>query len=180
MSRLDSEAFGPLLHGTARAWRLKLDARLKPMGLSQAKWRTLLHLSLADATLTQAEVASRLGIEEPTLVNLLHRLEKDGWVTRRNASHDRRCKTVHLGKRAYGIISQINAAAAKLRKELLADIPVSELQTCMRVIAQIRDKAERDDRVSGRKTGRPERNGPNGDGHGHPAIKLRASRRVAR
>ena len=43
----DWETIGPLLHGTARAWRQKLDERLKPMGLSQAKWRTLLHLSLA-------------------------------------------------------------------------------------------------------------------------------------
>jgi MarR family transcriptional regulator for hemolysin len=40
-----TEIFGQLLHGTARAWRQKLDERLKPMGLSQAKWRTLMHLS---------------------------------------------------------------------------------------------------------------------------------------
>src|SRR5438876_168032 len=43
----DDETFGQLLHGTARAWRQKLDERLKPMGLSQAKWRTLMHLSIA-------------------------------------------------------------------------------------------------------------------------------------
>ncbi len=96
MPKLDEEAFGPLLHGTARAWRLKLDERLKPMGLSQAKWRTLLHLSVASETLTQAEIAARLGIEEPSLVTLLHRLENEGWVRRRNAPHDRRCKTVQL------------------------------------------------------------------------------------
>src|ERR1051325_9021679 len=94
-----SERLGPLLHGAARAWRLKLDQRLKPMGLSQAKWRTLLHLSLAENTLTQSEIAARLGIEEPTLVNLLHRLEQAGWVSRKTAPHDRRCKTVHLGSR---------------------------------------------------------------------------------
>src|SRR5256885_17000701 len=98
-----SERFGPLLHGVARAWRLKLDQRLKPMGLSQAKWRTLLHLSRSETVLTQAEIAARLGIEEPTLVNLLHRLEKSGWVFRRTAKHDRRCKTVHLGQRAAGV-----------------------------------------------------------------------------
>src|SRR4030088_1758816 len=137
MPNVDSEPFGLLLHGTARAWRLKLDGRLKPMGLSQAKWRTLLHLSIASAPLTQAEIASRLGIEEPTLVTLLHRLEKGGWVARRNASHDRRCKTVHLGKRAHRVIAQINAAAARLRHELLADISRSELQTCMRVLSRI-------------------------------------------
>ena len=69
-----TETFGLLLHGTARAWRQKLDQRLKPMGLSQAKWRTLMHLSLAGDALTQAEIAARLGVEEPSVVTLLHRL----------------------------------------------------------------------------------------------------------
>jgi MarR family transcriptional regulator, transcriptional regulator for hemolysin len=147
----DLEAFGPLLHGTARAWRLKLDERLKPMGLSQAKWRTLLHLSVAPGPMTQSEIAARLGIEEPTLVTLLHRLEDDGWVTRKNAAHDRRCKTVHLAQRAQRVITQISAEAFKLRHELLDDIPVSELRTCMRVLTKICQKAERRNGTSQRK-----------------------------
>jgi MarR family transcriptional regulator for hemolysin len=173
MPNVDSEPFGLLLHGTARAWRLKLDGRLKPMGLSQAKWRTLLHLSIASGPLTQAEVASRLGIEEPTLVTLLHRLERGGWVTRRNASHDRRCKTVHLGKRAHQVITRINAAAAKLRHELLDDIPPSQLLICMRVLGAIRDKAERED--GGRGRVRAARNGHTRNGHA--IMKSRAPRR---
>ena len=142
MPALDSETFGPILHGAARAWRLKLDERLKPMGLSQAKWRTLLHLSIAEAPLTQSEIAARLGVEEPTLASLLHRLEKSGWVVRRDAEHDRRCKTVHLGKRALGVISQINATAANLRHELLEDISSAELRTCIRVLERVKNKAE--------------------------------------
>src|SRR5437899_8955560 len=117
MPKIDPETIGPLLHGTARAWRLKLDERLKPMGLSQAKWRTLLHLSVAPGPLTQAEIAARLGIEEPTLVTLLHRLENGGWVTRRSSLQDRRCKTVHLAPRAQRVIEQINTAAFQLRHE---------------------------------------------------------------
>src|SRR5262247_2906194 len=97
----DEETFGPLLHGTARAWRLKLDERLKPMGMSQAKWRTLLHLSISPpGTLTQTEIAERLGIEEPSLATLLHRLENAGWIARKSSPHDRRCKMVLLGRRA--------------------------------------------------------------------------------
>src|SRR4029077_2724777 len=126
------------------AWRLKLDERLKPMGLSQAKWRTLMHLSVAPGPLTQAEIAARLGIEEPTLVTLLHRLEGDRWVSRKNAAHDRRCKTVHLAPRAQRVIEQISSAAFKLRHELLDDISPSELRTCMRVLNQIRQKAEKE------------------------------------
>src|SRR6266480_2464997 len=143
MSEPDYEAFGPLLHGTARAWRLKLDERLKPMGLSQAKWRTLLHLSLAPGRLTQSEIAERLGIEEPSLVTLLHRLENEGWVARKNALHDRRCKTVHLAPRAKRVIEQISSTAFKLRHELLDDISPAELRTCMRVLDRIRQKAEK-------------------------------------
>ena len=177
MPEFDVEKIGFLLGETARTWRLKLDARLKPMGLSQAKWRTLLHLSLADEVLTQTEIAARLGIEEPTLVNLLHRLEQGGWVARRNASHDRRCKTVHLGKRAHRIIARINAAADKLRHELLADIPKAELQTCMEVLARIRNKAENEDKVIERRAIRRGRNSQNGAARS--ITKTRASHRVA-
>jgi MarR family transcriptional regulator, transcriptional regulator for hemolysin len=139
----DDETFGPLLHGTARAWRLKLDERLKPMGLSQAKWRTLLHLSLAGDALTQAEIAARLGVEEPTVVTLLHRLENEGWILRRGSPRDRRCNMVLLGRRAQRVISQINATAKKLRHELLEDVSPADLRTCMRVLTRIYEKAER-------------------------------------
>jgi len=145
-----TEKFGQLLHGTARAWRQKLDERLKPMGLSQAKWRTLLHLSLAGDALTQAEIAARLGVEEPTMVTLLHRLERENWITRTNSALDRRCKMVLLGRRAQRVIAEINSSANTLRHELLADIPNSDLEKCMRVLARIRDRAEKSDKIRSR------------------------------
>ena len=139
----DEDTLGPLLHGTARAWRLKLDERLKPMGMSQAKWRTLLHLSIAPGTLTQTEIAERLGIEEPSLATLLHRLENEGWIARKSSPRDRRCKMVLLGRRAQNVISEISAAAEELRHELLEDISAADLRTCARVLTQIQEKAER-------------------------------------
>src|SRR5438128_10134653 len=96
----EGETFGPLLHGTARAWRPKLDERLKPMGLSQAKWRTLLHLSLAGDALTQAGIAGRLGIEEPSLVTLLQAPGKEDWIIRKASPHDRRWHMLLFGSRA--------------------------------------------------------------------------------
>lgn len=141
----EDETFGQLLHGTARAWRQKLDERLKPMGLSLAKWRTLMHLSIAQDALTQAEIAARLGVEEPTVVALLHRLEREAWITRTNSPHDRRCKMVLLGRRAQRVIGQITTTADKLRHELLADITKSDLKACMRVLERVRQRAEQND-----------------------------------
>ena len=176
----DWETIGPLLHGTARAWRLKLDERLKPMGLSQAKWRTLLHLSVAPNALTQTEIAARLGVEEPTVVTLLHRLEREGWVTRRSSPYDRRCNTVHLGQRAQRIIVQIKSAANKLRHELLSDIPPADLRTCIKVLTRICEKAEKRDKL--RRNGMPpaasHRNGQNKNGHSIP--RRRVTRRAMR
>src|SRR5438045_9433754 len=146
MKEFDPETFGPLLGGTARAWRLKLDQRLKPMGLSQAKWRTLIHLSRSPQPLTQSQIAERTGIEEPTLVILLHRLEREGWVVRKHSPRDRRCKTVHLQPRTQRVINRINATALQLRRELIEDIPTRDMEACMRVLDE---RGERMDRAPG-------------------------------
>ena len=142
MRKFDPETFGPVLGGTARAWRMKLDQRLKPMGLSQAKWRTLLHLSRAPEPLTQSQIAERTGIEEPTLVSLLHRLEREGWVVRKSSARDRRCKTVHLQPRTQRVINRINATALKLRHELIKDIPIRDMAVCMRVLNRVRERID--------------------------------------
>jgi MarR family transcriptional regulator for hemolysin len=139
MSQIDPETIGQLLGETARVWRHKLDQRLQPLGLSQAKWRTI--ALLARGHLTQRDLAERLGIEEPTLARLLTRLESEGWIKRENASHDRRCKTVHLQPKSNRLFHQIDDTARELRHELLKTISPHDLQTCLRVLAEIRHKA---------------------------------------
>lgn len=147
MTEFDPETIGPLLHETARVWRHKLDQRLRPLGLSQAKWRTIAHL--ANGQLTQCDLADRLSIEEPTLARLLTRLETAGWIKRENAQHDRRCKTVHLQRKSSRLLQQIEATARELRHEILATISPADLQTCLYVLAEIREKATAADAHSG-------------------------------
>ena len=131
------EYFGLVLGDTARMWRAKLNQRLKPLGLSQAQWFALLHLSRAGRDLTQTELAERIGIEGPTLVRLLDRMARDKWITRRESDQDRRSKTVHLTAQAEGVLKDIHAAAAQLRKELLKGIPAADLAHCITVLERI-------------------------------------------
>lgn len=65
-------------------WLLRklVDARLEPMGLSSAQWRPLLLLYGAITPMTQVQIARALGLESPTLVRLLDRLVRKGWVHR--------------------------------------------------------------------------------------------------
>ncbi|MDF2690679.1 MAG: slyA [Gammaproteobacteria bacterium] len=137
------DLFPAVLYETAFTWRNQLDKRLKPLGLSQAKWRTLLHLSQAKTPLTQTELASRMGIEGPTLARLLDRLAKAGWIERQDVPHDRRSKTVHLSSKSEETLAQIYAVANQLRDELLAVVPEAELRQCMEVLQKIKLKAEK-------------------------------------
>ena len=138
----DTQKLGLVLVETARAWRTKLDQRLRPLGLSQGKWTTLVHLAWGGDKLTQRELASRIGIEEASLAGVLDRLQNDRWIERKTSEHDRRCKTVHLQPRSKKVLAQIFETAQELRQELIGDIPAAELETCMHVLARIRDKAD--------------------------------------
>jgi MarR family transcriptional regulator for hemolysin len=133
--------FGPLLGETGRAWRYRLDQRLKPLGLSQAKWITLRKLSWAEDGMSQKELAERLGVENPTLARLLDRMAADGWIERRGSDTDRRVKTVHLRRKSFTLLQQINAVAMRLSAELLEGVPPDELRACMKVLQCIKDKA---------------------------------------
>ncbi len=145
MSTSAIDEFGIVLFGTARAWRTRLDRRLRPLGLSQGKWRTLMNLSHGGDKLTQREIAERMGIEEPTLAGLLNRLESDGWIERRESPNDRRCKIVHLQRRSKAVLEKIFGAAHVLRNELIHDVPRDDLETCIRVLQQIRARAEQEE-----------------------------------
>ena len=152
--------FGLLLFGTARAWRTKLDQRLRPLGLSQGKWRTLIHLSQGGNKLTQKEIAERMGIEEPTLAGLLNRLQDDGWIERRESPSDRRCKIIHLQRGSKPVLEKIFNTAHGLRHELIEDVPPDDLEACIRVLTRIRKKAEEPaDGGRGPRAIRPKRNG---------------------
>ncbi|MGI8890429.1 MAG: MarR family winged helix-turn-helix transcriptional regulator [Chthoniobacterales bacterium] len=139
MAAIDPETIGQLVQETARVWRHKLDQRLRPLGLSQAKWRTIAHL--AQGELKQCDLAERLSIEEPTLARLLSSMETGGWVKRENARQDRRCKTVHLQRKSSRLLERIEGTARQLRHELLAEISPKDLQACLRVLAEVRQKA---------------------------------------
>lgn len=137
------EQLGPLLGETARLWRARLDERLRPVGLSQARWLVLLQLSRRGDGVVQKGLAKWVGIEGPTLARLLDRMTRDGWIERRESPEDRRAKTVHLTAKAGAVVSQIDAVAAELRHELLANLDPADIEVCLRVLAAIKLRAER-------------------------------------
>ncbi len=138
---MQSKTLGQQLAATTKVWRHVLDGRLRPLGLSQAKWLCLLELIRAEQPLTQSELAQRLGIEPATLVRLLDRLEMHGWVERLPDIHDRRSKRIHLTEQSRSIALQVQQTADNLRAELLRGISQEDLAICVQVMSMIDQRA---------------------------------------
>jgi len=135
------EKIAPLLRDVFWLVRGLLDSRLEPMGLSQARWQPILALHRAQQPLTQSALAAELSIESPTLVRMLDRLSADGWLQRKSCPNDRRAYHVVLTDKARDACADIEKEVVQLRAELYGQIDAVELEGCVRVLEQIKQRA---------------------------------------
>lgn len=86
----------------------KANELLKPHGLTDAYTYFLMTLHQQDA-LTQSEMHKQIGIEQPTAVRTLDRMERDGLISKVRSSTDRRVIEIRLtdkGRSYYNVIGQ--------------------------------------------------------------------------
>lgn len=140
MKSLD-EQFAEALHLTAHGWRTALDRRLRPLGYSRSRWMVLLHVSRTDG-INHRELAERLGIEAPTLVRLIDRMEAEALLQRRIGETDRRVKHLHLSAAGKKEVARVWANAAEVREEILSGLSQKEISATLNVLQKIRAKLE--------------------------------------
>jgi MarR family transcriptional regulator for hemolysin len=133
---VNADDFGRILNMAAHEWRLALDRRLRPLGLTRATWLLLVHVRKLDAP-SQSDLADALGIEGPSVVRLVDRLAAEGLVERR-VGDDRRVRTVHLTARGEALSAEIWRVAGHLRKELLRDIPLADVEATLGLLERLR------------------------------------------
>lgn len=119
--------------------RFAMDDQFRPIGITDATWRTLFYLNQTGDGVQQKQLARTMGIEGPSLVRLLDNLEKKNFIERKSSPEDRRSKTIHLTASARKQLDTLQTIAAKVRKRLLKDISSSDLETCIKVFKKILD-----------------------------------------
>jgi MarR family transcriptional regulator for hemolysin len=137
------ERFADALHGTARAWRQAVDRRLKSLGLSQASWMTIAVAAKAPTPLSQSELANRLGVEGATMVAMVDRLVKAGFVARQPSKIDRRVNRVVVTEAGNRLFATVKTEAAAVRKELLAHIDPKKLALATELLETLQGLIER-------------------------------------
>lgn len=103
-------SIGYLVNHLGRLLAQALRERIEPHGVVPGQFAQLLALYETDG-LTQAELCTRVQIEQPTMANTLARMERDGLITRTPDPADQRRSPVRLTEHARRLEPDLVAAA---------------------------------------------------------------------
>ncbi|MET0320781.1 MAG: MarR family transcriptional regulator [Duganella sp.] len=114
------ERFSAALHGSARAWRVAVDRRLRHLGISQSSWMAIALTAKETEPPSQTRLAARVGVEDPTMVATIDRLVKAGYMLRTPSATDRRVKLLSLTDAGWTVYESVKQEADVVRTELLS------------------------------------------------------------
>jgi MarR family transcriptional regulator for hemolysin len=123
---------------TVRAFERTLNEELAPHGITHRQWQVLGWLAL-EGELSQVQLAERLQIEAPTLVGILDRMERDGWISRHPDPADRRKKLVRPTARVRPVWAKITAAARRVRARAAEGIAPDQLEAVRKALAVMQE-----------------------------------------
>lgn len=107
-----------LIKKAARLLEKKANILLKPYQISHGYTYFLMELFKRDG-LTQTELQRLIGIEQPTVVRTLDRMERDGLIERKPSTTDRRVFHIFLTEQGKACEPKVHTAASELNRSLL-------------------------------------------------------------
>lgn len=122
---------------TSQAMRRNLANELASEGITSRQWEVLCWIAM-EGELSQSELSDRIGIEAPTLVGVLDRMERDGWLERFSCPKDRRRKRMRVTPKAEEEWERITACAHRVCNLATQGISPEELKVLQSICERIR------------------------------------------
>jgi MarR family transcriptional regulator for hemolysin len=122
---------------TAHVLQRSFNEELAPQGVTFRQAQVLGCLAL-EGPLSQTDLAERMRIEPPTLVGILDRMERDGWIRRDGDKTDRRKKLVQATPAARPVWSKIVAAAKRVRARATEGMSPAQLEQLRKLLSMVR------------------------------------------
>jgi len=132
------ESIGYSVAMANRALRKALDAELEHYGITFSQWQILAGLALEGET-SQVKLAELIGVEGPTLVRTLDRMEQKGWIRRKVSSRDRRQKLISPTKKVEGVWKKMTECAHGVRDEAVKGISAKDVANLQKLLKKIRE-----------------------------------------
>jgi MarR family transcriptional regulator for hemolysin len=129
---------GFIVRSTAKVFESAFDQQLrKKTDITVAQSRVIGALALVKDGMTQKEIANRIGIEAPTIVPIIDKLEEQGIVIRRPDHNDRRNNMIFLTRKSEAKWELIIECALELEKASRQGLSEEELQITKRTLRKI-------------------------------------------
>jgi len=128
---------GPLLADINRLVRQEFDRRVRPLGLTRAQWMFLFQLSRQPGV-TQSELAGHLQMQKISVSRQAGRLQRAGWIERRDAAADRRAYHLFLTPRATRVVGKLDDMASGLRADYLRGVPAARRSALVADLTRIK------------------------------------------
>ncbi|MDB6168735.1 MAG: hypothetical protein JWM88_1599 [Verrucomicrobia bacterium] len=113
--------FGFIIGDISRLARKEFDRRVRAMRLTRAQWLFLCHLARQPGC-TQSELAESLQMERISVSRQADRLEKAGWIKRRDHQADARAYHLYMTPKAERLALRLEEVAVRLRDEYLSGL----------------------------------------------------------
>jgi MarR family transcriptional regulator for hemolysin len=122
---------GHLINRSSRLLMRWGDSRVQPLGFAVAQMPVLYMLKDGNS-MTQKDLAARAKIEQPTMAQLLGRMERDGLIRRSVNPEDKRSALVSLTPRAIKKLPQVEG-----NNEALRGFSEKEIETLCKLLRRV-------------------------------------------
>ena len=112
------------------------NEELAPQGVTFRQAQVLGCLAL-DGKLSQTDLADRMRIEPPTLVGIIDRMERDGWIRRSGDATDRRRKLIEALPASKPAWTKIIAAAKRVRNRATRGMTPTQIAQLKKLLCLI-------------------------------------------
>lgn len=125
-----------LVANLARTLSRVADSRFREVGLSIGQMPVL--AALRDGTkLSQRELAIRAGVEQPSMAQLLFRMERDGLIKREPDPEDGRSSLISLSDHALSLVEPVRAIISKGNSEAIVGFTSSEVHALTEMLLRM-------------------------------------------
>jgi MarR family transcriptional regulator for hemolysin len=130
------QSIGYWLVRASQAYERAMNAELAPRGITLRQCQVLGCLALY-GELSQTELAERVHVEPPTLVGILDRMERDGWISRHDCATDRRKKMIRPQPQAEPVWSEITDCARRVRARATSTLSPEQLAQLKELLGHV-------------------------------------------
>jgi MarR family transcriptional regulator, transcriptional regulator for hemolysin len=138
MRRYDYENnVGFIINRTAKSFVKAFDSELREkVGVTVGQWKVMVML-INQNGLTQKEIAERLGLESPTLIPIIDKMEIDGLVVRKADPIDRRNNRIYRTEKADALWKKMLDCAERITEISIKNIPDQSIKTMKNVLEKM-------------------------------------------